>query len=56
MIVEQRLQLVALLAIHRDQVVDRILDHRLVAEDQSGRQRHRHTNGAKRIGVAGDLQ
>ena len=54
--VQQLLQRGPLLSVHRDQVVDRIVDNRPVAQDEPRGRRHGHTHGAQRVGVSGDLQ
>ena len=54
--VQQLLQRGPLLSVHRDQVVDRIVDNRPVAQDEPRGRRHVHTHGAQRVGVSGDLQ
>ena len=56
MSVEQVAQLVALLAVYRDQVVDGIVDERAVAQDQTRGWGDGHAHGAKRIGITRNLQ
>ena len=55
-IVEQALQSRALLAVHRDQLVDLVVDRGAVAENQFGFRVHRNAGVAQRVGVGGDLK
>ena len=55
-VVEQLLQSRALLAVHRNQLVDAVIDRGAVAEDQFGLRGHRDAGVAQRIGVGRDLK
>ncbi len=55
-IVEQALQSHALFAVHRDQLINAVVDHHAVAEHEFGFRVHCDPGVGQRVGVGGDLK